>query len=628
MKKKKSFMLSCSGQGKTPKVPSNLKPAEGDDEEDTMDKDLVKNEQAEVEEPKRKMHVTLKTEQNETCARTDGELKRNAARRDFKPAECEEYGGATMDQDQDVVKIEPPEVEEAKRKPYITVSTRTDGKLKHKSVCSKRVEKNRKEIVEAGKEVRKKRKKRASKKDVYYFFDTQCHVDNKVHFSELECGVVTDDSSASEQATVKRKSKKKKLVVPSSSENEMFLTDEGEANSLDAAAASASALLENPAIQYALEKDDSLGCVESVPKGNEFTDSAENVLNEPDFGIIFRELDKIDETDEVDDIKEWIVRLMEKISEPKHPDACSKNLSRVQLFKLKLDYTKAKKVLSEENSTLDDLVGEEGVGDVDDEVVEDALSDYLSTNKPEQDISDVNNVKDNSETETQERMENVLKNPATNDVLLTTTSRAQSVQHSSFIIHDQYGNPSMVTVPSDTTFVVQNFVSYVPVTNANPAVKGNDVLGELPESKNDGAVKDNGILDLENKIDEETGKKDGTDLDSTKRCETDGESASDMESNKDEGKKSDKETDKVEHKEDIELDKDEETITDKKTDENDLNEESEFVLKKDITGTSEVDESEKITKNSKTDGDSHSESDSESDKDEEKISDKEMDEKE
>ena len=255
---------------------------------------------------------------------------------------------------------------------------------------------------------------------------------------------------------------------------------------------------------------------------------------------------------------------MEKISEPKHPDACSKNLSRVQLFKLKLDYTKAKKVLSEENSTLDDLVGEEGVGDVDDEVVEDALSDYLSTNKPEQDISDVNNVKDNSETETQERMESVLKNPATNDVLSTTTGRAQSVQHSSFIIHDQPRNPSMVTLPSDTTFVVQNFVSYVPVTNANLAVKGNDVLGELPESKNDGTVKDNGILDLENEIDEETGKKDGTDLDSMKRCETDGESASDMESNKDEGKKSDKETDKVKHKEDIELDKDEEMITDKK----------------------------------------------------------------
>ena len=223
------MLSSCSGQGKTPRVPSNLQPAEGDDEEGDAMVDTVKTESLEdaTEEPRRKPYVTISSgvKVDETCARTDGEPKPSGDR-------CDEKS--------------------------------------HKSACSERVEKNRKEIVDAGMEVRKKRKKRASKKDVYYFFDTQSHVDNKVHFSELQCGVVTDDKNGYEQqvaCTRKGKKKKKKLVLPSSSENEdeMFSHDDDGRNSLDAAAESATALLENSSIQEALDRDDSHG-FESVPK--------------------------------------------------------------------------------------------------------------------------------------------------------------------------------------------------------------------------------------------------------------------------------------------------------------------------------------------------------------------------
>ena len=345
-------------------------------------------------------------------------------------------------------------------------------------------------------EVRKKRKKRASKKDVYYFFDTQSHVDNKVHFSKLQCGVITDDESGYKQHVTrtqkgKKKKKKKKLVLPSSSENEdeMFSHDDDGRNLLDAAAELANALLENSSIQEALDRDDSHG-FESVPKHNSAFPSAtygvKNVSNEPNFKLIFQELDKIDssETDEVDDIKERIVRLMEKISQLKHPDACSKNLTSVQMFKLKLDFMKTRKVVSEEDTTIDNLVGGHGVNDIEDSVFETAISDFASTNKTEKDS-------ENIDTQTPDIM-NVLNkscdaNNGTN--VISTNEAAKDVQHSSFIIHDQYRIPSMVTLPSDTTFVVQNFVSYVPVTNSPPAV-----LGELPEKKAGDEIKSNGTV--------------------------------------------------------------------------------------------------------------------------------------
>ena len=156
------------------------------------------------------------------------------------------------------------------------------------------------------------------------------------------------------------------------------------------------------------------------------------------------------------------------------------------MFKLKLDLTKARKVVSEEDTTIDNLVEGHGVNDIEHSVVETAMSEFASTNKTE---NKTEKDSENIDTQTPGVMNNnVLNNNANNGTnVILTNEAAKGVQHSSFIIHDQYGNPSLVTLPSDTTFVVQNFLSYVPATNSAPAV-----LGELPEKKAGDEIKNNG----------------------------------------------------------------------------------------------------------------------------------------
>ena len=149
----------------------------------------------------------------------------------------------------------------------------------------------------------------------------------------------------------------------------------------------ASVVLNSPAIQNALDEaygDNPLSSVENFDESavNPIPETPSQDVKQPNFEIIFQELNRIScDTSDVEDIKEMIVRLQDKLNNVvlKSTDSCSKDMNAEQLCQLEHTFKKTKTTVSEEHSELDEVVGDEsiaGVVDVEENVVDEALSDF------------------------------------------------------------------------------------------------------------------------------------------------------------------------------------------------------------------------------------------------------------
>ena len=111
-------------------------------------------------------------------------------------------------------------------------------------------------------------------------------------------------------------------------------------------------LLDSPAIQNALDEeygDNKLSSVENFDGStvNLIQETPSQDMKQPNFEIIFQELKRIScDTPDVEDIKEMIVRLQDKLNNvvPKLTDSCSKDMNAKQLCQLENTFKKAKKM--------------------------------------------------------------------------------------------------------------------------------------------------------------------------------------------------------------------------------------------------------------------------------------------
>ena len=113
--------------------------------------------------------------------------------------------------------------EEGKEMDSKSVNSISECKLK----SAQRVEENRKDIVEASRKVKTLREIKAEqkrkKKEAFYFIDRETRVDNRVHWEELQCGVVTDAVTETSGRRVTRKvTQAKNKIESSSSSDECF----------------------------------------------------------------------------------------------------------------------------------------------------------------------------------------------------------------------------------------------------------------------------------------------------------------------------------------------------------------------------------------------------------------------
>ena len=98
--------------------------------------------------------------------------------------------------------------------------------VQHKLSSIQCVESNRKGIVDAGKKlktlrvIKDEKKERDKKKDAFFFIHMEASVDNRVHWEELNCGVITNDHDSKENHTILKTSKVQKAKIESSSSSE------------------------------------------------------------------------------------------------------------------------------------------------------------------------------------------------------------------------------------------------------------------------------------------------------------------------------------------------------------------------------------------------------------------------
>ena len=114
----------------------------------------------------------------------------------------------------------------------------------------------------------------------------------------------------------------------------------------------ASVLLDSPAIQNTLDAEygnNQLSSVENFDESavNPIPETPSQDVKQPNFEIIFQEMNRIScDTSDVEDIKEMIVRLQDKLNNvvPKLTDSCSKDMNAEQLCQLENTFKKAKKL--------------------------------------------------------------------------------------------------------------------------------------------------------------------------------------------------------------------------------------------------------------------------------------------
>ena len=275
---------------------------------------------------------------------------------------------------------------------------------------AQRVETNRQKIVDAGTKVKTLRQMKADKRkktDAFYFIHTEAAVDNRAHLEhlDLDYAEVPSDEAASvenEVDAVVKVSKSRNMIESNSSSDEMFPADCDTAEVDDAAKSAADAaktLLNSPLVHNQLEQEYGNNNVPFV--GVEHFGNAGDINgldnegqdeSSPNFDVIFYELNKLASSNEVVDVKTRLLKLKQTVE------------------------------------------GESGMSSLHADVQrnEDGHSGKQELNVP------------NTVT-------NVVVDPTTNMLM------AQQQQDiSKFMIVDQFGHPNWISLPSQSTFMVQN----------------------------------------------------------------------------------------------------------------------------------------------------------------------------
>ena len=159
-------------------------------------------------------------------------------------------------------------------------------------------------------------RKKETKKDAFFFIHTEASVDNRVHWEQLNCGVVTDDHDSEENHTILKTSKVQKAKIESSSSSKEELFPPDDSNAVDVAAetafGAASSLMHSPLVEKQLKSE--YGDQNVAFVGVEcFEEEPPPESNLPNFDVIFKELNKLESSDELLDLKTRLLQLKESL---------------------------------------------------------------------------------------------------------------------------------------------------------------------------------------------------------------------------------------------------------------------------------------------------------------------------
>ena len=391
--------------------------------------------------------------------------------------------------------------EEGKEVDLKSAKSISECKLK----SAQHVKGNRKDIVEAGRKVKTLREMKAEqqrkKNEAFYFIDRETRVDNRVHWEELQCGVITDASMEKSGRRVTRKVTQAKNKIESSSssdeasESEMFPSDD-DGKSVDAAAGEAAKiLLDNKAFEMELEMEyKNKPAFDLVIDGKCYDPDSET----PNFDIIIYELNKMESSEEILQVKSLLVKIQNLLDfesdiddNPVHNDGSENVLNSDQMQNPVVDDSKDSNPLDSTgmnnvqhvNFPLFHNVGEnlQVPGSVSNPAVMSEVQNQLYPS-----LQVTGNPHVTSDTSGMNQFQ-YIANP--NPVLhnqpvggsvsnvgfqwnaaggqfpigvpnIVQEQHVQQVQPqpqvSKFVITDESGRPSIITLPSDTTFLVQN----------------------------------------------------------------------------------------------------------------------------------------------------------------------------
>ena len=360
----------------------------------------------------------------------------------------------------------------------------------HKLKSAQHVEENRKDIVEAGRKVKTLREIKAEqkrkKKEAFYFIDRETRVDNRVHWEELQCGVITDAIMEKSGRRVTKVTQAKNKIENSSSsdeasESEMFPSvDDGK--SVDAAAGEAAKmLLDNKAFEMELEMEyKNKPAVNLVIDGKRYDPDFET----PNFDIIIYELNKMESSEEILQVKSLLVKIQHSLEfesdiddNPVHNDGSENVLNSDLMQNPVVDDSKGSNPLHNINF----LLFHENLqvsGSVSNPAVMNEVQNQLhpslqvAGNPPVtsgtsemnqfQHIANPNLVLHNQPMSNVGFQWNAARGqfPIGMPNIVQEQHHVQQVQPqpqvSKFVITDESGKPSIITLPSDTTFLVQN----------------------------------------------------------------------------------------------------------------------------------------------------------------------------
>ena len=380
--------------------------------------------------------------------------------------------------------------EEGKEMDSKSAKSVSERKLK----SAQHVEENRKDIVEAGRKVTTLREIKAEqkrkKKEAFYFIDRETRV---VHWEELQCGVVADAVTEKSGRRVTRKVTQAKNKIESSSssdkasESEMFPSDD-DGKSVDAAAGEAAKiLLDNKAFEMELEMEyKNKPAVDLVIDGKHYDPDSET----PNFDIIIYELNKMESSEEILQVKSLLVKIQNLLEfesdiddNPVHNDGSKNVLNSDQMQNPVVDNSKDSNPLQHINFPLFHNVGEnlQVPGSVSNPAVMNEVQNQLHPS-----LQVTGNPHVTSGTSGMNQFQHIAN---TNPVLhnqpiggsvsnvgfhwnaaggqfpigvpnIVQEQHVQQVQPqpqvSKFVITDESGRPSIITLPSDMTFLVQN----------------------------------------------------------------------------------------------------------------------------------------------------------------------------
>ena len=295
-------------------------------------------------------------------------------------------------------------------------------------------------------------KEEKKKRDAFYFIHTEATVDTHAHWDDLQCGVIIDDSEEDNTAilSILKTQKANHIKSSSSSEKEMFPPDD--LHIVDNAAANAygaaSALLHSPLINKQLDSEyrsRNVEYVEDVEHLEHLGDS--HVLN---FDVIFYNLNKLDSSAELIDVKTRLLKLKDSIVEESVSlllDDDSKDFEGGEVNDTQ-----------KENFEIDEQIKQESKnGD---------MTGVAEDTKPEGDVGTISNLISNPEvpvvnpSSVQDDVLGAILNPILNThasaVDPTSNMIMTQTEVSKLMILDQFSQPTYISLPAQSMFMVQN----------------------------------------------------------------------------------------------------------------------------------------------------------------------------